>query len=176
MKEITEKLEVIVRTTLVYLFILILFILNVMGTSASPTDALEIPFVLMLIYYWSIYRPTLIPPFLAFSLGLIFDLLSGLPVGLSSFLFVLVRQLTSEQRVFLTSQTFFVVWLGFMVVCASGVLIQWMLFGLVNLQWPPLEPPLRVIVIGIIIYPLISMILNLSHKILPDTQGDFAGA
>ncbi len=174
MKDVTEKLEILLRFSLVYAFILLFFILNVIGASASHTDALEIPFILMFIYYWSIYRPLLIPPILAFLIGLTFDLLSGLPVGLSSFLFVLVRQLTSEQRIFLSSQTFFVVWLGFMVVCASGILIQWTLFGLVNLEWPPIEPPLRVIVIGIILFPLISLFLNLSHKILPDVQGEYA--
>lgn len=174
MKDVTEKLEIILRFSLVYLFILFFFIINVIGASASQTNALEIPFILMFLYYWSIYRPMLIPPILAFMLGLVFDLLSGLPVGLSSFLFVLVRQLTSEQRIFLSSQTFFVVWLGFMVVCAFGILIQWMLFGLVNLEWSPLEPPLRVIVIGIILFPLISVFLNLSHKVLPDTQGEYA--
>lgn len=164
---ISEQMDVFLRFCVPYCAMFVLFIFNMAFFSASLSITIEIPFVIIVIYYWSIYRPTLIPPLLVFLFGIFLDFMSGFPVGLSSFVFLLMRKIVSEQRLFLTGQPFMVIWLGFCVVSAVGALLQWGLFGLMNFQWTPMQPVSFTIISGILLFPIIASILHLSHRVLP---------
>ncbi len=170
---LSEQLDGFLRFSVPYAAIFFLFTLNLVSFSAPLSTKIEIPFFLMCIYYWSVYRPTLIPPFLVFASGLYFDLLSGMPLGLNAFLFLLVRHFVTEQRLLLTSQTFVVIWIGFMIVAAACIVVQWGLFGLINMYWTPHMPMLLMILAGVLIFPAVSLILNLSHKVLPTLRDHY---
>src|ERR1700679_278021 len=64
------------------------------------------PLALMAVYYWAIHRPDLFCPSLAFIIGLLNDILSGLPPGLSAFLFVAAHQVVFRQRRFFAGHSF----------------------------------------------------------------------
>ncbi len=164
---LSEKLNTILRGSVPYCLIFALFIFNVVSVSSSPSDKIEIPFVLMMLFYWSIYRPALIPIFLVFLMGVCFDLLSATPLGLSAFIFLLLRHLISEQRVFLMGQPFIVIWFGYVIVSMVAVLLQWGLFGLMQLSWPPFLPIVLMWGAGIFCFPAVAAVLTLSHKLLP---------
>lgn len=151
-----------------YGIIFILFILNIVSFYTPFSMQIEIPFIIMIIYYWTIYRPTLLPPVLVFVIGCTHDLLSGLPLGLSALIFLLVRHAIAGQRIFLTSQPFMVFWLGYILVSITALLCQWLIFGLLQFHWTPLAPALIMIAIGILVFPLISLLMNGAHKLLPD--------
>lgn len=167
MSAISEQMEMFLRVCVPYIVMFILFILNMVFFSTPLSMTIEIPFVVMVIYYWSIYRPTLIPPLLVFLIGASLDLISGFPVGLSSFVFLVIRKTVSDQRLFLTGQSFMAVWLGFALVSVISTLVQWMLFGLMHFHWTPLQPVNLTIIAGILLFPVIAFILNLSHRVLP---------
>ena len=135
--------------------------------SSSVTGAFEIPFLLSAVYYWSVYRPTLIPVWFVFVLGVVLDLMSGMPVGMSSFVLIFVRLIVTDQRLFLASQSFPAVWIGFVFVCVIANAFQWLFFGLIEGQWTGPLPVLAVIGLGSCIYPFLSAVLYLSHKVLP---------
>ncbi|MGH1378084.1 MAG: rod shape-determining protein MreD [Alphaproteobacteria bacterium] len=164
---ISEQMDIFLRLCVPYFVMLVLFIFNMAFFSASLSVTVEIPFVIIAIYYWSIYRPTLIPPLLVFVSGICLDFISGFPVGLSSLVFLLMRKIVSEQRLFLTGQPFMVIWLGFCVVSAVTMFLQWLLFGLMHFHWTPMQPVLFTVISGILLFPVISILLHLSHKVLP---------
>ncbi len=164
---ISEQIDLALRSCIPYAVMIILFILNMISFSTPISASIEIPFMVIIIYYWSVYRPTLLPPILIFISGICLDFISGLPVGLSSFTFLVMNNVVSEQRLFLTGQPFMVVWLGFLAVGFATLLIQWFLFGLINFEWTPLQPVILAIISGVLLFPVISFILNLSHKVLP---------
>ncbi|PCJ98555.1 MAG: rod shape-determining protein MreD [Zetaproteobacteria bacterium] len=167
MSAISEQMDGFLRICVPYIVMFILFIFNMVFFSTPLSTTIEIPFVVMVVYYWSIYRPTLIPPLLVFIVGLCLDFISGFPVGLSSFVFMVIRKVVSEQRLFLTGQPFMVIWLGFAVVSTIGALTQWFLFGLMHVYWTPIQPVNFTIVAGILLFPVIALFLNLSHRVLP---------
>lgn len=169
----SEYFDGILRFCVPYTAMFFFFILNLVSFSAPLSTKIEIPLLLMCIYYWSVYRPTLIPPVLVFICGILFDLLCAMPVGLSAFILLLVRHFVTEQRLFLTSQPFIVIWLGFSTVCAIGLSIQWFLFGLVHLHWTPFTPMVLMVLSGMFIFPAISLILNMSHKVLPELRDHY---
>lgn len=173
MPGLSEQLDIGLRFALPYLAIFLLFILNTVSFSGPLYATIELPFVLMVLYYWSIYRPTLIPPFLVFVMGVCLDALSGWPIGLSSFVFLLLRQTIMDQRAFLTGQPFMVVWLGYMIVSGSALVLQWLLFGLIQFSWSSFLPVALMIGCGTFVFPAVALILHLTHRVLPVIQDQY---
>jgi len=158
----------------VYLLMFVLFLLNTISIATPISGTIDVPFIIMVLYYWSIYRPTLIPPLLVFAVGVCFDLLSGWPVGLSSFIFLLLRHVIVSQRVFLTGQPFTVVWIGFMMAGLGAISLQWLLFGLTRLQWGGIDPVIITSFVAIMLFPFVSLVLHFSHKVLPYIQDQYS--
>ncbi|MGH1403646.1 MAG: rod shape-determining protein MreD [Alphaproteobacteria bacterium] len=170
----TEQFSMVLRLCVPYAVFLVLFVLNLVPFSLSLSASVEIPFVIMAIYYWSIYRPTFIPPFAVFILGMCFDLLSAMPVGLNSLIFLIIRHVVSQQRLFLTGQPFLMIWLGFVLVSCVALVLQWGLFGLIQFSWPPFMPVLLMWGSGVLCFPLIVLMLMLAHKVLPDVPDQYS--
>lgn len=98
--------------------------------SAVPSEIPDLAritplFALTAIYYWSVYRPTMMPVVLVFLLGLLQDLLSGGVIGLTALVFVVVRQLSVSQRRILASNPFIVSWSGFGLITIGAELFRW---------------------------------------------------
>ncbi|MCB1782403.1 MAG: rod shape-determining protein MreD [Alphaproteobacteria bacterium] len=157
----------LLRLCVPYGFILCLFALSTVPLTLPLTGPVEVPLLVMAIYYWSLYRPTLLPVWLVFAAGVLYDLLSGLPVGMHAFVFVIIRWVVVDQRLFLTGQPFVTVWIGYMLVSAGAALLQWGLFGLIHFQWPPFAPTLLMTTLGIFMFPFIMMALHFTHRFLP---------
>lgn len=169
-----EKCDYCLRLFAVYAVLVILFLLNIISFTTPLSLAIEIPFVLMFLYYWAVYRPNIMPPLLVFGLGLLFDLLSGLPLGVSAFIFLLQNLIVSDQRIFLAGQTFIVIWIGFTVVASLSLLVQWFLVGVMHMQLMPIIPVLLMILSGVIVFPFIVILLNITHRALPDVTDSYS--
>lgn len=79
------------------------------------------------IYYWAIYRPDLMPVAAVFVIGLLYDALSGTPMGVSAAIFVIVHGIIDSQRRFFAGKSFMIVWLGFLLVSGCANLATWLL-------------------------------------------------
>lgn len=82
---------------------------------------------LMAVYHWTLYRPDLMSPVLAFTVGLLADALSGAPIGVNALVFVLVRGAVDSQAKFFARKSFAIVWLGFALVLAGALVVSWVL-------------------------------------------------
>ncbi len=79
------------------------------------------------IYYWAIYRPDLMPVAAVFIIGLLYDALSGTPMGVNAAIFVIVHGIIDSQRRFFAGKSFTIIWLGFLLVSAGALLTTWLL-------------------------------------------------
>jgi len=84
------------------------------------------------IYFWSVYRPDLMPTVAVFLLGILHDFLAGLPVGVSAVTFLAVQGAGLAQRGFFFGKSFLMVWFGFVIVAAGALSIQWLLISIVS--------------------------------------------
>ena len=82
------------------------------------------------VYFWSIYRPQLIPSAVVFAIGLLVDLLSATPLGVYALVLLAVRLAVTSQRRFFLGKSFLIVWWGFMLVAAGAGLLAWALMCL----------------------------------------------
>ncbi len=132
-------------------------------------------FSLACIYYWAIYHPSLMPTWLLFTLGILKDLLSGLPfVGLSSMVFICVFLIIKQQRVFLSGQNFFMIWAGYIFVTAATCLIFWAFLCLYLFTFAPFQSFVIEALIMVLAFPLIVAFMGLLHKFLPFASQDKA--
>lgn len=91
------------------------------------------------LYYWSIYRPDLIGMTSAFLLGVLQDMLTGVPLGVNALLFVLIQAVVSGQRRFFLAKPFFVAWWGFAMVIAVALPIKYLLVAMLYGDFTPLS-------------------------------------
>jgi rod shape-determining protein MreD len=120
-----------------------------------PFAAVVTPFLsLMAVYYWSIYRPDLLPPAVVFVLGVLQDMLTGGPVGLLALVLLLVQALAVSQRRILLGQAFSVEWAGLLLVVAGAGAVSWTLASVYYLALVPPVPFVVQALITVALYPL----------------------
>lgn len=163
----TKKLKTGWQLTLPYLLLSFFLLLNLVNIPAPFEHDIDPYFVLMAVYYWAIYRPGLVPPLLCFLTGLLLDTLSGAPLGLNAIILVGTQWLIRRQRRFLMGQPYITIMAGFAVIAMSCGLLQWALIGLAHGHWAAPLSGLISATASILLFPLVSLLLNLVHRILP---------
>ena len=85
-----------------------------------------LPFLpLAAVYYWCIFKPNLVPVSAIFMLGLLQDILSGGPLGMTALLLVLVRLFVIRQGRRFLEREFLFNWLVFFIVALVFGLATW---------------------------------------------------
>ena len=164
-----EQLSWLGRILLAQCVSVFLIFMNVISFSIPYAGEVRPFFVLMAIYYWAIYRPTLIPPVLTFIIGVLLDLLAGFPVGLHAILFLILQWAVSDNRVFLMGQPYSMVWLGFGLTCVGFVFLEGLFFLAYIGGLPSLQVVLSSIALSVLLFPLITLLFIAAHRILPTT-------
>lgn len=152
----------------VYLLLFILLILNLVDIPLMKEDTGRSAFLLIGIYFWTIYRPSLLPYPLVFCAGLILDFLSGGLVGLYALCFMVLVMIVRSQRRFLLGQSWPVVWAGFCVAVVVVTGFQFVAYSLSNWEFPPLIPQFFNLISSFCLYPLILPPMMLLNRLLSD--------
>lgn len=165
-----EKIDWFSRVLLAQVVIFFLFMLGLVSFSIPMSGEVRPFFILMALYYWAIYRPSLLHPFFVFIYGIIFDLILGFPLGIHAVLFLLVQWVIKSQRLFFMGQTYLVVWIGFSLTVLSVLSVEWIFFSALAGAWLNLTSILTGFVMTSLLFPLITLMFIVVHKILPVTQ------
>lgn len=164
---LSERFDFMMRAGLAYCLIAALFLLNIAALPYPFTGLVQIPFILIALYYWSIYRPTFLPGLVVFAAGLMFDIIGGGPLGVNALLFFVMHWLLVDQRGFLLGQSFLMIWLVFGMLNAGVVILRWCLYGALQFNWAPFAESLPAIGLGFVAFPFIAALLHITHRILP---------
>lgn len=162
-----RKVEDVGRLFVPHALMGFLLLLNIAALPIFPAGMMKPQLVLMAVYYWSIYRPTLFPPFLCFTIGLLMDSLGGLPLGINAFILVLTQWVVRDQRRFLMGQPYSTIWAIFGFVSMASVFIQWALGGLPGFHWGSLVPLFSATLVSMFLFPFVTLLLIVAHRILP---------
>lgn len=155
------------RFVVAYTLIVLFWIMDMISLGIPEFQTIKPAFILVIIFYWSIYRPTLMPSWLVFVMGIILDLVTGMPVGLNALVLVMVQRIMIDQRLTFMGQPFSTVFFGYISVAAIFYGVQWSIFGVVHNYYINFEFVLGRFLIAIILFPLLYLTVNLTHKILP---------
>ncbi len=165
-----EKINWLWRVLIAQAIVFSLFMLGLISFSIPMSGEVRPFFILMALYYWAIYRPSLLHPVLVFFYGLVFDLVLGFPVGIHAVLFLLVQWVIKSQRLFFMGQTYLVVWIGFSLTVLSILSIEWFFFSALAGSWLSLKTITLTFLMTSLLFPLVTFFFIMAHKILPVTQ------
>jgi rod shape-determining protein MreD len=153
--------------------LLLLLTLVLMANWVLPYfSVLKPQLILVAIFYWSLYRPTLMPPWLVFAVGLALDLIHPvMPLGTHAFSYLLIAGSLRPRRRMLMGQPFMMIWVAFMVVVAADLIIK----TLALLALAGVGVNVATILINglstILAFPVLLMMFVWIHRLLPASRG-----
>ena len=115
------------------------------------------------VYYWSVYTPRLVPIWALIFISLSFDILSGLPFGVTATIFLALKGTALSQRDTLFERDFLNLWAGFGLCAFIGTVIK---MCLLFFFYPPVPslPIWTSFALTVMVYPLISRFLIILHS------------
>ncbi|NQV19961.1 MAG: rod shape-determining protein MreD [Rhodospirillales bacterium] len=125
---------------------------------------------LIVVYFWSIYRPELVPPAAVFLIGFFQDILTGAPLGLSSFVLLLVHGVVVNQRRVFMGKPFWVAWMGFAMVAIGTAIGSWIIASIYNGTFMNAGALSIQLVLTISIYPGFSWMFSMIQRIIPQPE------
>lgn len=156
------------KIALIYVLLFLMVILNLINVPFLGDDGGRLPFLLIGIYFWLIFRPALIPYPLLFMAGLLLDFLSGGLVGLYALCFMVLGIIVRNQRRFLLGQSWSVVWAGFCVASVIVTSIQFLAYSLDHFAFPAFLPMFFGLGISFLLYPLLLPLMMFLNRLLND--------
>lgn len=158
------------RSSIPFITVLFLVILSSVPFGLPYYSIVTPFFALIAVYFWAIYRNQLLPVWSVFLLGVLQDLLTGSPIGITSLILVLVWFLAVSQRRFILGQSFAVEWVGFVLIAMGAEIIFWILGSIYRSSMLWSEPFIIQMMLTATLYPIFSWLFAQSARLTPRTQ------
>ncbi|MCF4167479.1 rod shape-determining protein MreD [Zavarzinia compransoris] len=139
---------------------LLCVLVGVAPSGISAIDAAGPALTLMLVYFWTIFQPALLPPPAVFIIGLLQDTLSGAPIGLGTLILLGVQQFVAHERRVFTARTFTIAWLGFGMVAVLATAAGWLLGSIHAGLLLEVRPFLGQVLLSVTLYPVVSWLFG----------------
>lgn len=138
----------------------LLLALLVYATPARLTRSTDLMPLLPLItlFIWSTIRPYFIPPIVIFIVGLLQDLLTGGPMGIWVFAYLLSLTIMRVRKEDATTRDMGPLWFRFVATIAIAVVFAWIAGSLANSSPAPIQPMAIEAAASILMFPLIALI------------------
>ncbi|MFD2204040.1 rod shape-determining protein MreD [Kiloniella antarctica] len=132
-----------------------------------PNLSEVVPSVLLIsVFYWTLYRPDLMPIWAVFGLAFIHDLLAGTLLGVGPFILLLFCLALNGQRKFLAQAPFAVLWISFFILSSLAFTVQWIMIYLLETGTPDFRPVLFQNLTTVAVYPAFSWVFALIQRSL----------
>lgn len=145
---------------------LICIIIGVAPSGVAGLGAAGPALTLMLVYFWTIFQPRLLPPPAVFIIGFIQDVLTGAPIGMGTLVLLGVQQFVLRERRVFTARTFAIAWFGFTVVALIATTALWLLVALYQAQLVDPGPFVGQLVLSVLLYPAASWLFGQIVRLL----------
>lgn len=149
-----QRLDLQVRGLLPALTTFFLLIVGLIPWHVPGLAVITPAFPLIAVFFWSIYQPHRLPYWATFLIGVLQDLLLGMPVGQGALGLLLIQGLVVSQRRFFIAKPFLVVWWGFAMVAPLGAAIAWAVASIARDAVIPVLPVVVQTVITVLLYPV----------------------
>ena len=153
-----QRLDKAARSITPFGLTLFLVILSVVPMRIPGYAEIAPVLALMSVYHWAIYRPDLMPLWSIFVLGVLQDLLSGVPLGLYILVFLTVYGVVLSQRRFFAGRSFLLYWLGFGIMAFCAAVESWVLASLWHLSLLNFETVFFQFLLSMGIFPFVAWV------------------
>ena len=122
------------------------------------------------VYFWSLLRPWAMPPPVVFVVGLLFDLLGYLPLGVGALTLLVVHGLVVRWRQILIRQGFVAAWLTFAGFAAAAAALGWVTTALLLFRLLPVGPALFEAILAAALYPALAILFIRVDRTVADPE------
>ena len=152
-----KKFEIWMWQALPGLITLALLIVYLIPKHISGFGQVMPLFPLMAVFFWGLTQRETMPYWLVFLLGLVMDTATGLPLGLSSLLYVLFLAMLHAQRRYIRKEGFIIKWGFFALSLAALMALNWLLLWIFFAQFASIRPAVVQWLLSSCIYPFFHM-------------------
>jgi rod shape-determining protein MreD len=163
-----SRIDLALRSVTPFMMTLMLILLGAMPIS-MPIDLPIAPaFGLMAVFYWSVYRPDLLPAVAVFALGLLQDLIAGAPLGITAVIWLGTFGIVLNQRKIFLGKPFAMSWWGFSMVAIAAGAARWLISSALAGRLLDAHRLTAELASTILLFPLLVSLFVLTHRrILP---------
>ena len=123
-------------------------------------------FLVMTVFYWTIFWPRLFSKWLVFALALFQDILYGTPVGITAFLSLIYWGGIISQRRFLVREQFLALWALFAVSLFFYIAVEFVAYSIYYKKILFSYEIIMRFLISVLIYPLVHKFFNSNQMLL----------
>ena len=122
------------------------------------------------VYFWSLLRPAAMSQPLVFLVGLLFDLLGYLPLGVGPLTLLIVYGLVQRWRTWLMAQGVGAGWVVFILFASGAAAVSWILASMLSFRLLPPAPALLGPLLAAALYPVLAMLFLRAHRTVADPE------
>ncbi len=130
-----QRLDSMTRDIVPFAVAVFLTLISSLPLPISGGSAVTPILSLIAFFYWYLIRPDLMPVLAGFVLGLLQDILSGVPLGLHALAYLLVAEVVSRRWFGLSRESFRSMWLGFALTSYGLGMIMWLFYSLFHFHY-----------------------------------------
>jgi rod shape-determining protein MreD len=165
-----RRLDIMARRAFPASTTILLMLLAELPFNVTGQAALLPAVTLIAVWFWSVFRPTALPPPLVFLIGLLLDLRGYLPLGTGVLTLLIMHGIALRTRRILTQRGFAVIWLIFCLIAAGASTLTWMLTALLTWRLLPPGPAIFQAVLTASLYPVLAIPLAHAHHSVADPE------
>ena len=162
---VTTQAGRLLRALVPGLITLFLVVFTILPMGVAYFSMVTPMIVMMSVYYWSLYRPDLLPAIAVFGVGVLLDVLSGGPTGLYALVLLMVQGVCVSQRRYIVGKPFLVEWTGFSIVALGASFIGWLGASLFYGALIGVTPLIVQFFISVGLYPALARFFGRSEQI-----------
>lgn len=148
-----------------------LVFLMVMASVPMGLPGLVPAVTLPCVFFWSVFRPTGMPPPTTFCIGLMQDLLTQAPLGASVLPLLLCQGVALRWRGFLSKASFLLMWVIYFALAAAASVLAWALHTVLGWRLLPVAPSVYELVLSAGLYPMLSYVLAKAQQGMRRAEG-----
>jgi len=167
-KTFRQKFDLALRQTLPFVTAFIAALLMATQTHVPRLNSIMPMLSLGVVYFWSIHRPHLFGIGAAFVVGLLQDLVTGVPLGLGTMILLLTRAGVATQARLFLGKPFVMHWWGFILLAFAAAAVSWLLAAVALGVLAPIGQVTMSAILGIVMFPLTFGFCRMIERLLAE--------
>jgi len=151
---------------------LLLLILSSVPVDITGTSAFFPAVDVMAIYFWASYRPSTMPYWFVFFLGILRDSLEGVMLGVSPCIYLLIRLMAVSGKGLYRKENFILVWQRLIIILIISITLKWALLSFLIDKPLIIDYAVMQFMVSIAAYPLLQWLFNMVNKAMPENFQD----
>jgi rod shape-determining protein MreD len=157
---LTRQLDVSLRRQIPLATALMAVLIDLLPLPDASPQSLAPFATLCVVYFWAVHRPDLMTPLATFLVGLVLDILSGVPLGFNALVLSVAYALLMPRQKAILAASPVVIWLCFALVTPAVAAARWLV---ACLWWGRVFNPKSLLyeaALTVVLYPLVSALLT----------------